>query len=97
MKIKINWCLFKHKWEYNTQIVKDFPFHSASHSRLSSRPYSHFTLHTRQCQRCYKKQKAIGWGESCKWKDVLAKRECLMTLELNKAEKRHIKLNNLGI
>lgn len=78
MKIKINWCLFKHKWEYNTQIVKDFPFH---------RPYSHFTLYTRKCQRCHKKQKAIGWGESCKWKDV----------ELNKAEKREIKLNNLGI
>lgn len=86
MKIKINWCLFKHKWEYNTQIVKDFPFH---------RPYSQFTLHTRQCQRCHKKQKAtIGWGsynwhigKDCTWKDV----------ELNKAEKRQIKLNNLGI
>lgn len=86
MKIKINWCLFKHKWEYNTQIVKDFPFH---------RPYSQFILHTRQCQRCYKKQKAtIGWGsynwhigKDCTWKDV----------ELNKAEKRQIKLNKLGI
>lgn len=86
MKIKINWCLFKHKWEYNTQIVKDFPFH---------RPYNQFTLHTRQCQRCYKKQKAtIGWGsynwhigKDCTWKDI----------PLTKAEKRHIKLNNLGI
>lgn len=95
MKIKINWCLFKHKWEYNTQIVKDFPFHSASHSRLSSRPYSHFTLHTRKCQRCHKKQKAtIGWGsynwhigKDCTWKDI----------PLTKAEKRYIKLNNLGI
>ena len=95
MKIKINWCLIKHKWEYsqsesathyNTQIIKDFPF---------NRTYSQFTLHTRQCQRCYKKQKAtIGWGsynwhigKDCTWKDV----------ELNKAEKRQIKLNKLGI
>ena len=95
MKIKINWCLFKHKWEYsqsesathyNTQTVKEFPFH---------RPYSQFTLHTRQCQRCHKNQKAtIGWGsynwhigKDCTWKDI----------PLTKAEKRHIKLNKLGI
>lgn len=85
--MKLNWCLILHKWQYNEEKVIVGPIHNKRLTKI--------TIHTRTCQRCYKKQKAnIGYGsynwtigKDCTWKDI----------KLTKAEQRDIKLNKLGI
>ncbi len=86
----MNWCLIKHKWNYNQEDIfyERFSVHGRLGKQVSIGSFltkgATIPTDVRLCKRCYKKQRLDTRGYWVDW-------------DLTKEEERDIRLKELGI